>query len=70
MDEHRDMEDFEWNDLQAGIEQAQAAARDVAPIMATAFRALKDQGLDTVEASFAAAAWMWTAEIDKPGKGE
>ncbi len=67
MDEHRDegIEDFDWR---ADLNQARASARDTAPIVATMFSELRNQGLDMVEAAFLSAAWIRIAGMEFPGE--
>lgn len=52
--------------LRAMLDQSQAAAKDSAPIVATMYRGFRKEGLNVLESSFLAAAWIWISNISHP----
>ncbi len=65
--EHRDFEhEEEMSAWRADLDQAQASAKDIAPIVATMYRELRNQGLGLHEAVFLAAAWVWNTSRPFP----
>lgn len=59
--------DEEMNDrIKAEMDQAQACARDSAPVIATMYVAFRREGLSFIESIFLAAVWMWTSQKAHP----
>jgi hypothetical protein len=47
--------------FRADLDQAEASVKDIAPIVAAMYKALRQEGLSMIEATSLAAAWVWNA---------